>query len=61
MLDEAAGQVRVAVVDEVVVVVSASDEGALPGEGDGVGSGSGLVHSEVTTGRGRSLQWGKNH
>ena len=44
MDEEASLKVRVAVVDVVVVVISACDQWSLPHDCDGVGSGAGFNH-----------------
>ena len=49
MLDKTSRKVRVTVVDVVVVVISSSDQWALPHHCDGVGSGAGFEDSEVAT------------
>ena len=49
MLHEASRHIRVTVVDVVEVVISYCDQWALPHHRDGVGSGAGLHHLQVTT------------
>ena len=51
MLHEASRHIRVAVVDVVEVVISSCDQWALPHHSDGVGSGAGFHHLQVTTWR----------
>ena len=55
---EASLEVRVAVVDVVVVVVSACDRWSLPHHCDGVGSGARFNHLQVVTSRGWSYVGG---
>ena len=57
MQEELPRLLRVAVVDVVVVVISASDQRTLPCDGDGVGSDPG--HLNVMTSSGRSFDEGK--
>lgn len=53
---EVARLVRVTVVDVVVEITAACDEGSLPFNPDAVGSGSFRFDPQVTTGRGWSLK-----
>jgi hypothetical protein len=51
VLCEAPRKVRVAVVDVVVVIISSSDQWALPHHSDGVGSSARLNHVKIATSR----------
>ena len=57
MLHKASRHIRIAVVDVVEVVISSCDQRALPHHRDGVGSGAGFHHLQVTTWRWWS--WGR--
>ena len=56
MEEEASLEVRVAVMDIVVVVISACDQWTFPHDCDGVGSGARLNHLQVATRRGWSCE-----
>ena len=56
MEEEASLEVRVAVMDIVVVVISACGQWPFPHDCDGVGSGARLNHLQVATSRGWSCE-----